>query len=100
MPSVATLIKEITLAFVRGVTDPRITFGRRVEIVGGYLASGLRGSAGMVSNHRGARPEKRLVLWDFERCPHSRTVREALSRLDLDADVRPCPKGGTRFRPE
>jgi glutathione S-transferase len=27
-------------------------------------------------------------------------VREALSALDLDAEVRPCPTGGTRFRPE
>jgi len=27
-------------------------------------------------------------------------VREALSEFDIDALVRPCPKGGTRFRPK
>lgn len=27
-------------------------------------------------------------------------MREALSALDLDAEVRPCPRGGTRFGPE
>ncbi|MCB9627469.1 MAG: glutathione S-transferase N-terminal domain-containing protein [Sandaracinaceae bacterium] len=48
----------------------------------------------------GPRPTERLVLYDFEACPYCRKVREALSELDLEVLVRPCPKGGQRFRPE
>jgi glutathione S-transferase len=48
----------------------------------------------------GPRPEKPLQLYEFEGCPFCRKVREALSVLDLDAEVYPCPKGGPRFREE
>ena len=40
-----------------------------------------------------------LKLYEFENCPHCRLVREVLTELDLDAEIYPCPKGGTRFRP-
>ncbi len=56
------------------------------------LGSGL--SVGPV----GARPEKLLELFEFEACPYCRKVREALTALDLDAMILPCPKGGPRFR--
>ena len=39
------------------------------------------------------------MLYEFEACPYCRKVREALSMLDLQAEIRPCPKGGPRFRP-
>lgn len=48
----------------------------------------------------GRRPEQPLELFEFEACPFCRKVREALSILDLDAVVRPCPKGGPRYREE
>jgi glutathione S-transferase len=48
----------------------------------------------------GPRPEKPLVLYEFEGCPFCRKVREALSVLDLEAFIYPCPKGGPRFREE
>jgi glutathione S-transferase len=48
----------------------------------------------------GRRPDEPLLLYEFESCPYCRKVREALTALDLDADVRPCPKGGRRYRPE
>ena len=48
----------------------------------------------------GPRPAQPLQLYDFEACPYCRKVREALSILDLDAIVYPCPKGGGRFRLE
>ena len=48
----------------------------------------------------GKRPKQRLELYEFEACPYCRKVREALSMLDLDAMVYPCPKGGPRFRQE
>ena len=48
----------------------------------------------------GARPEKPLELYEFEACPFCRKVREALTVLDLEALIFPCPKGGPRFREE
>src|SRR5512134_2875049 len=48
----------------------------------------------------GPRPETPLVLYEFEGCPFCRKVREALTVLDLEAFIYPCPKGGPRFREE
>jgi len=48
----------------------------------------------------GRRPEKLLKLYEYEGDPNSRLVREALSILDLDAMVLPCPKGSKHFRAE
>ncbi|MAJ61168.1 MAG: hypothetical protein CBC48_15105 [bacterium TMED88] len=48
----------------------------------------------------GARPQKPLILYEYEACPFCRKVREALTRLDLSVEVRPCPRGGRRFREE
>ncbi|TFH19119.1 MAG: glutathione S-transferase [Myxococcales bacterium] len=59
-----------------------------------------RAGAGMSVGNAGARPKKRLELYEFEGCPFCRKVREALSILDLEADIYPCPKNGPRFRPE
>ena len=64
------------------------------------IASVVRAGNGSRVHGTGARPEKRLVLYEMENCPHSRQVREALSMLDLDADVRPCPHGEKRHRGE
>lgn len=55
------------------------------------------GSGGMVA-HVGPRPHQRFELYERESCPFSRKVREALSILDLDAIIHPCPQGGERFR--
>lgn len=45
--------------------------------------------------HGGARrrPEALLELWSYEACPPCRTVREALSELDLDWIAHPTPRG-------
>ena len=37
-------------------------------------------------------------LYDMEGCPFCRLVREALTELNLNAVIYPCPKGGSRFR--
>jgi glutathione S-transferase len=58
------------------------------------LGSGVRVGA------LGPRPTQPLEIYEFEGCPFCRKVREALSILDLDAFVYPCPKGGTRYRVE
>jgi glutathione S-transferase len=44
-------------------------------------------------------PIQLLELYDIENCPYCRVVREALTVLDLDAIIYPCPKGGGRYRP-
>lgn len=70
------------------------------EVTTSYAASVLRGTSGLVVGPLGPRPEKHLELYDFEACPFCRKVREALSVLDLEAMVYPCPAGGTRYRPQ
>ncbi|MBM4384653.1 MAG: glutathione S-transferase N-terminal domain-containing protein [Deltaproteobacteria bacterium] len=45
-------------------------------------------------------PALPLILYEFEACPYCQRVRAALEALGLEAEIRPCPKGGTRFRPE
>ena len=44
------------------------------------------------------RPAKPLELYEYEACPFCRKVREAVSMLDLDVVVYPCPRSGTRYR--
>jgi len=73
---------------------------RALDVGTSLLATLARAGAGMFAGHLGPRPERPLELWDFEACPFCRKVREALCILDLDALVRPCPKGGPRFRPD
>lgn len=45
------------------------------------------------------RPAKPLHLFEFEACPFCRKVREAVTMLDLDVIIFPCPKGGLVYRP-
>ena len=73
---------------------------RTVDVITSWTASALRLTNGLFVGALGKRPEKRLELYEFEGCPYCRLVRDALSSLDLEAVVHPCPKGGTRFRPE
>jgi len=62
-------------------------------------ASALRLQTGGRVGRLGPRPARTLELYEFEGCPFCRKVREALSILDLDALIHPCPKRGPRFRP-
>lgn len=41
-----------------------------------------------------------LTLYAFDACPFCARVRDALEALGLDALVKPCPRGGERFRAE
>lgn len=92
------LAKQVSGALFGGLFEPGAPFVRRMAIIGGFSASGARFAAGTLVRGVGAlRPAKPLRLWDRERCPHSRAVRESLSELDLDFEVRPCPIGGKRF---
>ena len=40
--------------------------------------------------------QHRLILYDFEACPFCRKVREALSHLGLEVEVRPTARGSLR----
>ncbi|MDH4040142.1 MAG: glutathione S-transferase N-terminal domain-containing protein [Gammaproteobacteria bacterium] len=70
------------------------------NIAGSLLATLVRGSNGIQSTPATVKPKKMLQLYDIENCPYCRLVREALTELDLDAEIYPCPKAGERFRPE
>jgi glutathione S-transferase len=72
---------------------------RALDVSTSVLATVARFGAGFGVRGAGKQPEKRLELYEFEACPFCRVVREALTTLDLDALVLPCPKGGTRYRP-
>ncbi|MBT8089656.1 MAG: glutathione S-transferase N-terminal domain-containing protein [Gammaproteobacteria bacterium] len=71
----------------------------RVNLASSSLASALRTGIGINADPAATKPAKLLKLYEFEGCPYCRLVREALTELDLDAMIYPCPKGGKRFRP-
>lgn len=77
-----------------------MALARTLDVASSIAATLARGAAGMTVGAVGKRPAQPLVLYEFEACPFCRKVREALTQLDLEALVRPCPKGGQRFRPE
>ena len=71
---------------------------RALDVGTSIVATLTRGLQGLSVGPLGPRPEQPLVLYEFESCPFCRKVREALTVLDLEAEVRPCPKGGHRYR--
>lgn len=93
----SSLVGQVAGALWRGITDSRVPVSRRVALVSGFTVSGARLALGTVVGKVGSRPKQQLLLYEFDACPYSRRVREALTMLDLDADIRPCPRGGNRF---
>jgi glutathione S-transferase len=78
-----------------------MTFPRNLNVFSSVLASQLRGWGGAASYRPAKRqPAKPLELYDIEASPYCRLVREALTELDLDVMIYPCPARGTRFRPK
>jgi glutathione S-transferase len=77
-----------------------VTVSRILDVASSLGASIARLGSGMTVGALGTRPERPLELYEFEACPYCRKVREALSVLDLDARIFPCPKGGPRYREE
>ncbi|HBG31652.1 MAG TPA: glutathione S-transferase [Gammaproteobacteria bacterium] len=79
------------------------SLSQRFDVIGSFLATLLGLGRGMMAQPGAVHappPAQRLKLYDMEGCPFCRSAREALSALHLDVEVYPCPKGGTRFRPE
>ena len=74
---------------------------RIIDIGTSTLSSSLRGWRGTAAFRPvKQQPARMLELYDMENCPFCRLVRETLCELDLDVRILPCPKGGTRFRPQ
>ena len=71
-----------------------------INVLGSVATSSLAAWRGCLVVRAVPQPEKPLVLYDIEACPYCRRVREALTALHLDVEIRPCPKGGHKFRSE
>ncbi len=76
------------------------SLAHHLNIAGSMAATMIRAGQGITTDPATVKPVELLELYEFEGCPYCRVVREALTMLDLDALIRPCPKGGERFRPE
>lgn len=76
------------------------SLGRILNVGSSIVTSVLRAASGGRVGTTGERPVEPVMLYEFEGCPFCRKVREALTILDLDADIRPCPKRGPRYREE
>lgn len=64
-----------------------------IQLVSSLLASTARQWRGTSALIRDEQPHAMLTLYDMEGCPYCRPVREALTELDLDVLIKPCPKG-------
>lgn len=121
-----SLVTQVAGALIRGLTDSTQPPARRAQLLGGFLASGVRLALGTVATNTVATSPTaqspastrttahsttvpgpadpasvaELVLYDDEGEPDCRPVREALTTLDLDVLIRPCPTHGTRFSGE
>lgn len=71
-----------------------------MQTITSFLATLARPGTGISSRPAPVKPEKLLELYDMEGCPFCRLTREALTELDLDAMIYPCPKDGQRYRPK
>lgn len=69
-----------------------------VNILNSTLASSVRGWRGTSSTHAQLQPAGTLYLFDREGDPECRLVREALTGLNLDVMIMPCPIGGRNIR--
>ena len=72
---------------------------RTLDVTTSMFATVSRLGAGVAATAPARRPARLLELYEFESCPFCRKVRDALTELDLEAMIYPCPKGGTVFRP-
>ncbi len=77
-----------------------VTLAEARDFASSLAASLVRAGSGARVTSVGPRPTDTLILYEMENCPFSRLVREALSELDLDAVVKPCPPGEHKHRAE
>jgi glutathione S-transferase len=70
---------------------------KNLELLTSTIASSMRLWRGTWGDKPSHTPAKLLVLFDREDDAECRLVREALTELNFDAMIYPCPIGGTRF---
>ncbi|MDO9180627.1 MAG: glutathione S-transferase N-terminal domain-containing protein [Agitococcus sp.] len=68
-----------------------------VNIVTSVLSSTIRRWRGASGSKTVQQPAKLIELYDCEDDAECRLVREALTELNLDVMIYPCPKGASRF---
>lgn len=71
-----------------------------LNLASSLLASSAALWRGTQAKPAAQQPAQMLKLYEMENCPYCRLVREALTELDIDALILPCPKGGARYRNE
>jgi len=71
---------------------------RAFDITTSTLASTLRSWRGSSASKTSKQAEQDLILFEREGCTECRFVREALTELDLNAMIAPCPIGGKNIR--
>lgn len=69
-----------------------------LDIAASTLASTLCYWRGTSASKTTQQPEKELILFDREGSPDCRYVREALTELNLNATITPCPVGGKNLQ--
>ncbi len=74
--------------------------GHFLNIYSSTLVSMLTGWKGTTGSRKTSLPDVDLVLFDREGCSDCRAVREAITELNLDVDIYPCPEEGRRFKDE
>ncbi len=67
------------------------------DLVSSTLASSVRFWQGTAASRTTHQPEQTIALYDREGSPNCRLAREALTALNLDVLIMPCPRGGKRF---
>jgi len=71
----------------------------QVKVLQSVAATLLQGGRGVSGTPNPKQPALPIKLFDMEACPYCRRVREVVTLLNLDVEIYPCPKNGTRFRP-
>lgn len=71
-----------------------------LDIASSIAASSAAQWRGTSASKKTTQPEQLIELYEYENSPYCRMVREALTELDIDAKIYPCPQYGKRFRRE
>ena len=71
----------------------------QVKVLQSVVSTLLQGGRGVSGTAHPKQPKQPIKLFEMEACPYCRRVREVVTLLNLDVEIYPCPKNGTRFRP-
>jgi glutathione S-transferase len=73
-----------------------MSFKHIINVCSSTIVSSLYNWRGTVGSRKVKLPEEGLILFDRESCPECRLVRQALTELNLDVLIYPCPEEGDR----